>query len=105
VLGSAPSDPAGVAFGYDTAERLMREAFGNVMMSEHPARLRITTPEDVFLALTSYPPGDRAGKGELIAFREAIEDAFRKGGGVLDARKEMAMFLSTKRTEGGPPTA
>ena len=56
VLGSPPHDPAGAAFGYDAAERLMRFQFWNVVLSQHPASLRVAEPEDVFLALTSYPP-------------------------------------------------
>jgi ubiquinone/menaquinone biosynthesis C-methylase UbiE len=96
IFGSAPYDPAAAAFGYDAAERLMRSQFGNVAMSEHPASLRITEPEDVFLALTSYPPGDGAGEPELARFREAIADAFRQGNGVLEVRKETALFLSRK---------
>ena len=96
VFGSAPSDPAGVAFGYDTAERLMRSQFANVTMSEHPSRLRITDPEDVFLALTSYPPGDGADAAQLAALREAIAEAFARGNGVLDVANERALFLSRK---------
>ena len=96
VFGSAPSDPAGVAFGYDTAERLMRSQFANVTMSEHPSRLRITDPEDVFLALTSYPPGDGADAAQLAALREAIAEAFARGNGVLDVPNERALFLSRK---------
>jgi ubiquinone/menaquinone biosynthesis C-methylase UbiE len=96
VFGSAPSDPSGAAFGYDRAERLMREQFGNVVQSEHPARLRATDPEDVYLALTSYPPGDSASDSELAAFRAAIGLAFERGHGVLDVRKESALFFSRK---------
>ncbi|MGR9136416.1 class I SAM-dependent methyltransferase [Rhizobium leguminosarum] len=95
-IGSAPSDPAAEAFGYDAAERLMRSQFGNVSMSQHPASLRITEPEDVFLALTSYPPGDDAGELQLTKFRQAIADAFRQCNGVLEVHRETALFLSRK---------
>lgn len=95
-LGSPPFDPAAAAFGYDDAERLMRAQFGNVAMTQHPARLRVTEPEDVFLALTSYPPGDEAGEAQLAALRNAVADAFRAGGGVLDVAKESGLFLSRK---------
>lgn len=98
VFGSLPQDPAGVAFGYDTAERLMRARFGNVTMEQHPARLRITDAEDVFLALTSYPPGDGASEPQLTAFRRAIDRAFQDGKGVLEVEKESALFLSRKPT-------
>ncbi len=65
-------------------------------MSQHPASLRITEPEDVFLALTSYPPGDGAGEPQLTRFRQAIADAFSQRNGVLEVRKETALFLSRK---------
>lgn len=96
VFGSAPADPAAVAFDYDKAERLMGSQFGNVTMSQYPARLRITEPEDVFLALTSYPPGESAGASQQAALRDAIEQAFRRGNGVLEAGKETGLFLSKK---------
>ena len=96
VLGSPPHDPAAVAFGYDTAERLMRLQFGNVAFSQHPASLRVTEPEDVYLALTSYPPGDEASEPELGRLRQAIAEAFREGNGVLEVDKESGLFLSRK---------
>lgn len=96
VFGSAPLDPAGAAFGYDTAERFMQAQFGNVSMTQHPARLRVTEPEDVFLALTSYPPGDRADEAQLAAFRDAIAGAFQAGNGVLEVGKESGLFISRK---------
>ncbi|MGO8484953.1 SAM-dependent methyltransferase, partial [Rhizobium leguminosarum] len=72
------------AFGYEAAERSMRSQFGNVTMSQHPESLRITEPEDVFLALTSYPPGDGADETQLTSFRQAIADTFRQCNGVLE---------------------
>lgn len=95
-LGSPPVDPSALAFGYDEAEQLMSARFGNVTMAQHPARLRITDPEDVFMALTSYPPGDAAGEVELAALREAIAKAFKQGGGVLEVEKQTGFFLSRK---------
>jgi SAM-dependent methyltransferase len=97
VFGSPPVDPAGAAFGFEDAERLMQSQFGNVTMSRHPAILRITEPEDVFLALTSYPPGDEASEDQLAAFRSAIAHAFQQGNGVLETEKESGLFLSRKR--------
>lgn len=98
VFGSAPLDPAGAAFGYDAAERLMQAQFGNVSKMQHPARLRVTEPEDVFLALTSYPPGDRADEAQLTAFRDAITEAFQAGDGSLEVGKESGLFISRKAT-------
>jgi SAM-dependent methyltransferase len=96
VFGSAPCDPAAAVFGYDAADRLMRSQFGNVAMSQHPASLRITDPEDVFLALTSYPPGEEAEEAQLVRFRKAIADAFRQGNGVLEVEKQSGLFISRK---------
>lgn len=96
VFGSAPVDPAAVAFGYETAERLMKAQFGNLTMSEHPAHMRITDPEDAFLALTSFPPGDRAAAPRLAALHEAIARAFEEGDSVLDTPGKSALFLSRK---------
>ncbi|MES4992583.1 class I SAM-dependent methyltransferase [Phyllobacterium sp. 22229] len=96
VFGSAPVDPAGAAFGYDDAERIMQGQFGNVTMKQHPARLRVTEPEDVFLALTSYPPGDGADETQLDAFRDVITEAFQAGKGVLEVGKQSGLFISRK---------
>ncbi|MBX5185289.1 class I SAM-dependent methyltransferase [Rhizobium sp. NZLR5] len=96
VFGSAPTDPAAEAFGYDAAEGIMRSQFTNVAMSQYPASMRITEPEDVFLALTSYPPGEGADEPQLSRFRQAIADAFRQGSGALDVSKETGLFLSKK---------
>jgi SAM-dependent methyltransferase len=96
VLGSPPHDPAAAAFGYAAARRLMQLTFGNVTMSQHPARLRVTEPQDVYLALTSYPPGDGAPEAELVRLRQAIAVAFQAGNGVLDVEKESGLFISRK---------
>lgn len=96
VFGSPPFDPAGAAFGYDAAERLIEAQFGNVTMTQHPARLRVTDPEDVFLALTSYPPGDAADEAQLAAFRNAITEAFQAGNGTLEVEKESGLFIGWK---------
>ena len=98
VLGSPPEDPSAIAFGYERAEELMRAEFGNVAFAAYPAHMRITEPEDVFLALTSYPPGDGADEMQLAAFRQAIATAFESKGGVLEVGKETGLFLSRKET-------
>jgi len=95
-LGSEPVDPAAVLFGFDAAERLLRAQFGNVTRKVQPARMRVTSPDDVFVALTSYPPGEGADDATLAALRGAIDDAFRHGGGAIDVDKEVGLFLSRK---------
>ena len=96
VFGSEPVEPVAAIFGLDIAEQRMRAQFGNVTRQIQPARLRVTSPEDVFMALTSYPPGDGAPEGQLAAFRAAIDTAFVRGNGVLDVAKEVGLFLSRK---------
>lgn len=96
VFGSDPVDPSGASFGFETAEDLLRARFGNVSFARQPAQLRITEPDDVFLALTSYPPGDRATEAELGRFRDAIEATFARGNGVLEAEKQIGLFLARK---------
>lgn len=95
-FGSGAVDPAAEAFGFERAEELMRAQFGAVAVEEHPAVLRVTDPETVFLALTSYPPGDRASAAQLAAFQEAIDKAFAAGGGVLELRKQSGIFIGSK---------
>ncbi len=96
VFGSDPADPAGAYFGFERADELLRAQFGNVEKRQNPGGLRITEPLDVFLALTSYPPGDGAPEAQLTAFREAIDQAFASGNGVLEAKKQIALFLARK---------
>lgn len=95
-FGGSPHDPVAAIFGYDEARRMMTAIFGNVTAFDYPARLRVTDPEDVFLALTSFPPGETASEAELDAFRQAIGEAFEKGNGMLECRKQTGLFLSRK---------
>ena len=95
-FGGGAVDPAAEAFGFERAEELMRAQFGGVAVEEHPAAMRISDPETVFLALTSYPPGDRASEAQLTAFRDGIDKAFAAGGGVLEVRKQSGVFIGTK---------
>lgn len=95
-LGSPPIDPGAAAFGLDKAERMLTSRFGNTALSNYPARLRITEPEDVFLALTSYPPGSEAGEEQLIRLRRAIAKAFEATGGVLETEKDVGLLLARK---------
>lgn len=93
MFGSPPYDPACAAFGYNAAERLMKSQLGNVSVTKHSARIQVAEPDDVFLALTSYPPGDRADETQLAAFRNAIDEAFRAGNGILGLEKQSGLFL------------
>jgi SAM-dependent methyltransferase len=95
-FGGKPKEPVADVFGFEAAERLLRAAFGNVAVNKHPGGMRVTEPEDVFLALTSYPPGDSASEVQLAAFRDAIDDAFARGGGALEIETEVGLFVSRK---------
>ena len=83
VFGSPPIDPSAAALGFEKTERLMRSVFDDVTVRQHPARLRITDPDDVFLAMTSYPPGENASDAQKAALRHAI-------GSLLPGREELA---------------
>ena len=96
VLGAAAADPAAAAFGLEAAEPAMLARFGNAALIRYPAQMRITSQEDVFLALTSFPPGDGASEPQLRAFRQAIAQAFQEGGGVLEVTKETGLVVSRK---------
>lgn len=96
VFGGLPVDPAAARFGFAQAEAMMRDAFGNVQVLQHPSRLRVTEPDDVFLAMTSFPPGEDASEADLAAFRHAIGEAFRAGGGAIETAHERGLFLSRK---------
>ena len=95
-FGAAPSDPAGAVLGFETARREVQAVFGNATVTQHPAKLRITEPEDVFLALTSFPPGDSASDDQLVELRNAIEKAFFEGNGVLETKRRSGLVLSVK---------
>jgi SAM-dependent methyltransferase len=95
-FGSEGVDPAGAAFGFEIAETVLSATFGSVEKRVNPGRLRITEPNDVLLALTSYPPGDTASEDQIAAFRRRIDDAFDAGQGVLEAQKHIGLFLAAK---------
>lgn len=96
ILGSPPHNPAAKVFGFDDANRFMTAQFGNVTMTQHPARLHITDPEDVFMMLTSYPPGDEADDSQLTDLRTAIAQEFAAGNGALETEKQFGLFMSVK---------
>ena len=85
-----------MAFGHQRAHALLEGRFGNVQHSVCPGSLHVTDPEVVYLALTSYPPGDGASDAQLAAFKRAIDAAFTDGGGALDVQKDQGLFLSRK---------
>ncbi|OLP44412.1 class I SAM-dependent methyltransferase [Rhizobium oryziradicis] len=96
VFGSPPHNPVASVFGFDHANRMLSAQFGNVRMSQHPARLHITDPEDVFMMLTSFPPGDEADENQLANLRDAIAKEFVAGKGALETEKQFGLFLSVK---------
>jgi ubiquinone/menaquinone biosynthesis C-methylase UbiE len=96
VFGSAPTDPAAEMFGLDRAQELMAAQFGNALVEIHPTTMRVTDPEVVFLALTSYPPGDRAPADQLAAFKARIDAAFENGNGGIDVTQQVGVIVSRK---------
>jgi SAM-dependent methyltransferase len=95
-FGGPPVNPAAVTFGFEQAQNLLKATFGNVTCAPHPSRLRITDPQHVFDALTSYPPGDGAPEEQLAELKVAIAEAFEAGGGALVVEKESGVFVSQK---------
>ncbi len=95
-FGGTGGDPAAAIFGFDEAHALLDGAFGNVELHRFPGSLRITEPEHVFEAQTSFPPGDGAPDDQLAVLRQAINDAFANGGGVLEVEKETGALVSRK---------
>lgn len=96
IFGSPPFDPSAAAFGFDEACEMLASQFGDVRAMRYPAHLRVTDPEDMFLTLTSYPPGDEASTAERAALRDAIGHAFRASHGELTITKEVGLFVSLK---------
>lgn len=96
VFGSTPHDPSATAFGLDRAQGLLEEVFGNADLSLHPGTMRVTDQDIVYLALTSYPPGDTAPPEQRQAFRQAIASAFETGDGGIDVTREVAVLVSRK---------
>jgi SAM-dependent methyltransferase len=96
-VGGSPVDPGAAAFGFGAARSLLSAQFGSVEFSPYPARMCITDPEDLFLALVSYPPGDAADAAQKAALRDAIARAFSDGGGRLDVARETGLFLAIRR--------
>ncbi|MNW20124.1 hypothetical protein D3C71_2203740 [compost metagenome] len=58
--------------------------------------MRVTDPEVVYLALTSYPPGDTAPSEQQHAFRAAIDAAFAAAGRALDVTKQTGAITARK---------
>lgn len=96
VFGSAPYDPSAETFDFARAQALMRQTFGNAVLDVHPGTMRVTDPDVVYLALTSYPPGDAAPPDQQTAFRRAIDAAFAAGGGAVDVTRQVGVLTSRK---------
>lgn len=96
VFGSPEIDPSAVAFGFERGQQLLRDRFGNVTLAVHPQTMRVTDPEVVYLALTSYPPGETAPPEQHAAFRAAIAEAFATQGGALDVTKQVGAMVSQR---------
>ena len=93
-------DPEAALFGFETARTLLGAQFGNVVLHRHPGRLRITEPDHVFEAQTSFPPGEDADAAQREILRAIIAEAFARGGGVLEAEKATGVFVSRKPAAG-----
>jgi len=96
IFGGGEVDPASVAFGFERAQQVIRDRFGNATLAVHPQTMHVTDPEVVFLALTSYPPGETAPAEQQRAFRTSTDAAFAAGGGALDVTKQAGAIVGRK---------
>jgi SAM-dependent methyltransferase len=96
-FGTKPEEPVSALFGFAHADSMLRERFGNVAFSPFRGQLRITDPDTVFAAQTSFPPGDTADEAQLAKLREAINAAFAEADGVLVVEKDTGVFVCRKR--------
>lgn len=96
VFGSPPQDPSALAFGFERATELIEARFGHAELAVHPATMRVTEPDVVYDALTSYPPGETAPPDQQAAFRSAIDAAFAQGAGGITVTKQVGLVRARK---------
>lgn len=93
VFGPVSADISVEAFGLETGEPILREAFAQVELRLYPDPLKVTDPADVHAYLTSSPPGQTATVAQDAALRAAITAAFAAEGGTLTLEKRVGVFL------------
>ena len=96
-FGGATTDPSGLTFGLDRAERMLREVLTDVEIATYRDELAVPDAEVIIATLTSYPPGDRADEAQIAGLRTSIEagmddGVFRIGKrqGLVRGRKPLA---------------
>ena len=94
VLGWSTSDFVARRFGKESGAAVLRRAFGSVEWHEHPSTMVITDPADVEAYIASSTPAQSAPPEVRAALRQAIDERFRAGGGVLEVRTESGCFVA-----------
>jgi SAM-dependent methyltransferase len=94
-FGGPKIDPSAEAFGIELAEPILRRTFDKVRLEAYDDRLVCTDPDDLFDAMTSFPPGSEADDAALARARDLIADAFGSEGR-LTIEKEVGLFVCRK---------
>jgi len=82
-FGEAARFPVDNTFNLETGEPILRRHFAAVEVTRAVDELRVTDPADVVAYLTSFPPGDEAGPGDLARLRRLTAAAFVDGAFVV----------------------
>ncbi|MCK4861247.1 MAG: class I SAM-dependent methyltransferase [Rhodobacteraceae bacterium] len=96
-FGGGADDPAARAFSSFTAQELLKSGFEDVRVHQFEDEYAISDVEDVFLYLTSFPPGSEATKPQLQTLNRLISKRFAKGGGVFKVRREGSLITGQAR--------
>lgn len=90
-FGGAASDPGADIFGLNRAQRLMAGLFDAVTTASVASDLRVTSAEDLVLALTSFPPGQDADDSAVARLYDLTCAAMDAGGGAIFIPKSQGM--------------
>jgi len=90
-FGGAASDPAADIFGLRRAAQLMAGLFDDVTSMSVSGDLRVTSAEDLVLALTSFPPGQDAEDAAVARLYDLTQAAMAAGGGAITVPKTQGM--------------
>ena len=81
------------AFGLTTGRPMLEARFEQVELRRYPDALHVTSRDDAFAYMTSYPPGEDATPEQLAALTELLDAAFGAGDGTLVIEKDVGLFL------------
>jgi SAM-dependent methyltransferase len=93
-FGGPDADQGARDFSLESGEPMLRRSFAEVELKRFADTLRVTDPADVIAYLTSFPPGDKAGRAEVDRLRALVDDAFRAGDGALSVGRDVGYFVA-----------